>query len=218
MRLGDFVSLVEAEKAANETMRDLAELQSWKQLESELTHGMDLADDTLEQMIEAHLRQHCDKIAADLGMTELWQQSQTEPNFKKAWAAWRTAWEKWLGGGRRFPETKGPSKTRYLWEQKQCLAALRIGRGNKRDFYQSHAWLLFCAARLGDADFFKRFAEAERRKIEPRLVQHCLMTTWMPAALWSCSQDAVANFIEDKAHAWGGNPPANKGEAVRRAW
>jgi hypothetical protein len=43
MRLGDFVSLVEAEKAANETMRDLAELQSWKQLESELTHGMDLA-------------------------------------------------------------------------------------------------------------------------------------------------------------------------------
>lgn len=224
-----FASEVEAKKAADEFFADLREVQNYREVEWEVTHSTALGGETFNQTIEALLRDQCDRFAADLGITELWKESQTwRPSFQRAWSAWRAAWDNWVGGSRRFPETKGPASTQYLWKQKQFLAALRIGRGNKPEFYRNNAWLLWCAARQGDVNFFRRFAQAQRRTVNERNVQFRLMTAWMPAALWSCNQDVVAKFMRDKANAWGllqgkdgstdKGPPGNPGEAVRRAW
>jgi hypothetical protein len=217
--LGEFTSQPEAEQAVNETVHDLNLLRALDQVEYEITHSQDLGDETLEQMLEADLREQCDRIASSLGMTELWQQSEKFPNFQEAWIKWRAAWYEWLGGNRRFPETKGPNKTRYLWMQKQFLAGVRSGRGKERDFYRNHSLLLFYAAHRGDADFLKQFAEATRRKsFDPRCVQHSLITTWMPAALWSCGKDTVAKFLTGRCDAWRGWKSKHHDEDVRRAW
>jgi hypothetical protein len=210
---GEFGSKPEAEQAAKQIMHDLNLLGALDQVEYEITHGQDLGDETLEQMLETDLREQCDRIAASLGMTELWQQSQKFPNFQKAWTKWRAAWNNWLGGNRRFPETKGPNRTRYLWMQKQFLAGVRSGLGNEHDFYRNHSLLLFYAARRGDVEFFKRFAQAKRGEIKPGKVDDCLMITWMPAALWSATDVAQSNFILKQFHLRHGT----KG-SVRTAW
>jgi hypothetical protein len=106
----------------------------------------------------------------------------------------------------------------YLWARKHFLAHTRLGRGNLPEFYKHWDWFIFIAARLGDVEFFKDFALAKRHKVEPRNVQYWLMLAWMPAALWSCNQDAVAKLLHKRCNAWGNNPPAKRGEAVRRGW
>jgi hypothetical protein len=214
-----FSSEPEAKKAADELINDYENLQNFRKLQWEVTHSTTLAGETSDQTMEAVLRDQCDWIAAKLGMTGLWKESQTWPHFQKAWKAWLPAWKKWEK--RKFPETRGPAHTRYLWQIGQFLAALRTGLGDKPEFYRNYAWLLWCAARLGDVKFFTRFAKAKHRKkkIDPRSVQHWLIVAWMPAALWSCSRMAIAKVLSKKIRAWGNQgKPETKLESVRRSW
>jgi hypothetical protein len=214
--LGEFASSEEAQKAASETMRDLHGLWSWEQLANELAHNSTLDGETIDLIVEQAQREICGQAAEMFGTVDLWRDSQGWTGFQKAWTQWRAAFEKWQCARRKFPMLKGPAVTRYAFAQTLFFASLRLGRGNKAQFYQANAWLLYTAARLGDVGFFKQFAQTKRRKLDPRLVDFHVMILWMPLALWTCQQDAAAKIIGRKTEAWGNNDPDNAGESIRR--
>lgn len=91
MHLGVFVSLPEAEKAAAETSRDLGFLWSLRKLQDEIASGTDIGGERQDQMEEQVWSEMCGIFAQDLGTTELWEQSQKWPNFRRAWQAWVTS-------------------------------------------------------------------------------------------------------------------------------
>jgi hypothetical protein len=217
-KVGEFSSTEEAQPSILKMMDDVAKVREMRQVELELSTTGTVDDETLEKLMDDHLRWLCDEFAKDHGMNRLWVQSQSWSNFSKAWVSWKIAFQNWVGDNHRFPETKGPSRTRHLWETKIFLARLRLARRDDPEFYRFHAFLIFRAARLGDVAFFQEFAKGVRRKVDPRLVQHYMMLAWMPAALWSSSQNAIADLIGSRFEVWGTQRPHNSGEAVRRAW
>jgi hypothetical protein len=226
VRLGEFATLAEAEKAAKDTMDDLRRLWSMDRVMAELATSTSLDGETIEQMTAQVQHEFCGDLAQSFGTADVWQQSQTWPNFTKAWESWRAAFYNWQCQPRRFPDLRGQALNRYLWEQQQFLANLRLGRGSNSDFYKAHDFFLFTAARLGDVEFFQQFAKIKRsRKNDPRLVQFHVMTQWMPMGLWSCQQRAVAKILQEKFEAWGKEQPADpanaltsRGESVRKTW
>jgi hypothetical protein len=174
--------------------------------------------ESFEAEVDAFLHEMCAGWAEMLGATQLWKESQNWPEFPRVWDKWKSAFDCWITAARRFPKLKGPFTTKQLFLQCEFLAALRAGQSRRKGFWRDQAWTLYFAAEMDDGPFFHEMIHTGRGRIDPRQVELALIQGWMPAALWTCQQDAVGEFLHSFSKAWGGQPPSNRGNAARRRW